>query len=204
MPNTLLRKKVAITGGPSGGKTTLIETLSRDLGTHVAIVPEAASILYRGGFPRRKSESRQKHAQRAIFFIQKEIEDLVEEENPNKLMICDRGSLDSLAYWPGDADSFFKSVNTNLNDELFRYDWVLHLDTAPSDGYDTENPIRVETFQEAVELNAKTKKAWSSHPKQIIVANQVDFLSKMMICIKIIRLIDQGASPSEIQNQLHD
>jgi nicotinamide riboside kinase len=202
MPNSFKRKKVAVTGGPSGGKTTLIETLSRDLETHVAIVPEAASILYRGGFPRRKNASRLKHAQRAIYFIQKEIEDLIEEENPNKLVICDRGSLDSLAYWPGDASSFFSSVNSNLKDELLRYDWVLHLDTAPSHGYDTENPIRVETFQEAVELNAKTKKAWAAHTKQIIIPNQVDFISKMMTCTKIIRLIDQGASLLEIQREL--
>lgn len=47
--------KIVVTGGPSGGKTTLIEALQKDLKGKVAVVPEAASILYRGGFPRRST-----------------------------------------------------------------------------------------------------------------------------------------------------
>jgi nicotinamide riboside kinase len=193
-----MRRKIAITGGPSGGKTTLIDTLQRDLGHQVASVPEAASILYRGGFPRRPGNKLQKHVQKAIYFTQFELESIFEEENPNKLIICDRGSVDGLAYWPESTDSFFKILETNLKKEYARYDWVLHLDTAPIDHYDVANPIRTETFTEAIEVNTRILKAWADHPQRIIVKNQQDFFSKMNLCLKIIRLILQDKTFSEI------
>jgi tRNA uridine 5-carbamoylmethylation protein Kti12 len=92
--------KIVITGGPSGGKTTLIETLKKDLGNKITVVPEAASILYRGGFPRTTSDLNHFHGQRAICFIQRELEDLARAESRAEIIICDRGSLDSIAYWP--------------------------------------------------------------------------------------------------------
>lgn len=183
------RRKIAITGGPSGGKTTLIESLQKDLGHYISIVPESASILYRGGFPRKKTNLRQKHAQKAIYYIQRELELLTEEESINNMIICDRGSLDALAYWPEDGTSFLDSIPTTLAAENARYDFVLHLDTAPVDYYDSGNPIRTETFDEALNLNIRTKKAWENHPQRIIIPNQTDFLSKMMLCLQIIQAI---------------
>jgi nicotinamide riboside kinase len=145
--------KIAITGGPSGGKTTLIEALHKELKTKVTVVPEAASILYRGGFPRRPSVSGRMHAQRAIYGTQKELEDLIESESAANVIVCDRGSLDSVAYWPGEAQEFYTSLGTTKALELARYTWVLHLDTADYASFDTENPIRTETHKEAMELN---------------------------------------------------
>ena len=45
--------KVVLTGGPSGGKTTIATALAKDLTAQTAVVPEAASMLFLGGFPRR-------------------------------------------------------------------------------------------------------------------------------------------------------
>lgn len=194
-----LKKKIAITGGPSGGKTTLIETLQRDFGHQVASVPEAATILYKGGFPRRKGSTRQIHIQRAIYFIQYELESIFEEERPNKLIICDRGSMDGLAYWPDSAENFFKSINSNPEKEYSRYDFVLHLDTAPEDSYDTENPIRTETYSEAIDVNTKILKAWEGHPQRIIIRHQTDFFGKMSLCIQIIRALLANESYEEIK-----
>lgn len=197
-----MRRKLAITGGPSGGKTTLIESLQRDLGYQVASVPEAASILYRGGFPRRQGSRMQKHVQKAIYFTQFELESIFEEENPSKLIICDRGSIDGLAYWPESIESFFQILNTNQNKEYSRYDWVLHLDTAPQDHYDVANPIRIESFTEAIEVNNRILKAWSGHPQRIIVKNQQDFFSKLTLCMKIVKLILQNKSYAEILKEI--
>lgn len=197
------RKKLAITGGPSGGKTTLIDNLHKDLARQIAVVPEAASILYRGGFPRRKGSARQQHAQRAIYYTQFELESLVEEENANKLIICDRGSLDSLAYWPSSVDSdFLSSVKSSMEQELARYDWVLHLDTAPEDHYDSENPIRTESYLEAQELNQKILSAWERHPRRWIIHHQSDFFTKMSLCMKIIKLLLANTSYQDIQKAL--
>lgn len=196
------RRKLAITGGPSGGKTTLIDTLQRDLGHQIAVAPEAASILYKGGFPRRKGTVRQKHVQRAIYFTQYELEALVQDEHSNKLIICDRGSLDSMAYWPKDGSRFLDSVNSNLETEINRYDWVLHLDTAPEAHYDSENPIRTETYQEALDLNSKILDAWSPHPKRWVVHHQSDFFTKMSLCMKVIKMILDHKSFEDIQDKL--
>lgn len=196
------RKKLAITGGPSGGKTTLIENLQRDLGSAIAVAPEAASILYRGGFPRRKGVERQKHIQKAIYHTQLELEGLVEDENPHKLIICDRGSLDSLAYWPDDGSSFLETIDSTLEFEIARYDWVLHLDTAPESNYDSENPIRTETYLEAKRLNDRILQAWEAHPQRWIIHHQLDFFTKMGLCMKIIKMILQNKSYNEIENSI--
>jgi nicotinamide riboside kinase len=196
------RRKLAITGGPSGGKTTLIDNLQRDLINKIAVVPEAASILYRGGFPRRKGTLRQKHVQRAIYFTQFELEALVQDESHDRLIICDRGSLDSNAYWPGDGTNFFDSVNSNIEKEIARYDWVLHLDTAPEAHYDSENPIRTETYAEAQQLNERILAAWSTHPYRLVIHHQSDFFTKMGLCMTVIRMLMQNKPFDEILHNL--
>lgn len=191
--------KVAVTGGPSGGKTTLIEALKKELGQKCALVPEAASLLYRGGFPRFKTPTGQLHAQKAIYYTQKELEDLISQESQKSLIVCDRGSLDSIAYWPDDEKHFFQTFSSTKEAELSRYDWVLHLDTASVDFYDSSNPIRTETFQEAQVLNEKVKKAWEGHPRRVIITQNKDFLSKISTSLSVILAIMAHQSVDDIQ-----
>lgn len=192
--------KIAITGGPSGGKTTLIEALKKELGPSCAIVPEAASILYRGGFPRTRNVTGLIHAQKAIYYTQRELEGMVVTENPNRLIVCDRGSLDALAYWPEDApQDFFSCIQSDKQKELSRYDWVLHLDTASPDYYDTSNPIRTENYLEALALNERIKAAWEGHPQRVVITQSNDFLTKMMTSLSVIRAI---MSHSEVDSVL--
>lgn len=171
--------KLAITGGPSGGKTTLIEVLKKEFGTKIKIAPEAASILYKGGFPRIKNYSGFFHAQLAIFATQKHLEDMLCENYPDSLIVCDRGSLDSLAYWPDTEEHFFQTIQSTRQYELARYEWLLHLDTATEMDYETTNPIRTESFHEAMLLNEKIKKSWEGHPNRQVITAQNDFFTKM-------------------------
>lgn len=46
------RKRVVLTGGPGAGKTALLELVRQSFCTHVKVLPEAASIVFGGGFPR--------------------------------------------------------------------------------------------------------------------------------------------------------
>lgn len=174
-----MAKKLAITGGPSGGKTTLIEVLKKEFGAKIKVAPEAASILYKGGFPRVKNYAGYYHAQLAIISTLRHIEDLLVESHPDCLIICDRGSLDSLAYWPDNEEHFFKNINSTRQIELDRYDWVLHLDTATEGDYDTTNPIRTESFHEALLLNEKVRASWNGHPNRQIITAENDFFGKM-------------------------
>lgn len=192
------RIKVAVTGGPSGGKTTLLETLKKELGQQASIVPEAASILYRGGFPRGKAPNARIHTQKAIYYTQKEIEGLIVEESTAPLVICDRGSLDSIAYWPNSEEDFFKHIQSSREMELKRYDWVIHLDTASLDYYDSTNPLRTESHEEAVLLNEKIRKAWKGHERALIISEDSDFLTKMAKCIGVITAILDGENVDDI------
>lgn len=194
--------KIVVTGGPSGGKTTLIEALQKDLVGTISVVPEAASILYRGGFPRKSTVAGKKHAQRAICFVQRELEDMITAENKVQAIVCDRGSLDSIAYWPGDEDDFFTSLQTNRELELKRYDWVIHLDTADHNGFDVTNPIRTESHKEALELNQMIKIAWQGHSRRLVIPHKDDFLEKISKARKAVKLILAGSSFEEILNQL--
>lgn len=196
--------KIAVTGGPSGGKTTLIEALKKEFGHKVKIVPEAASILYKGGFPRIKNYSGYFHAQKAIFATQQEIENLTLENYQETLIVCDRGSLDSLAYWPDTEAHFFYSFSTTREKELMRYQWLLHLDTAMESDYDTTNMVRTENFNEALLLNEKIKKSWEGHPQRFIISASSDFFTKMKKSTQIVEGVLNGKSYSEIKSLISD
>ena len=192
---------IVVTGGPSGGKTTFLEALQKELGNKIAVVPEAASILYRGGFPRRKTEKAMIHAQKAIYHTQQQLEELIIDETLAELVICDRGSLDGYAYWPKPSSHhFFESIPTTLEAELRRYDWVIHMDTAHADMYDTQNPIRTENHSEALALNELIKKIWSAHPRQIVIGSNSDFLQKLNLASQIVRSILKKHEFNEVQN----
>jgi broad-specificity NMP kinase len=52
-----------VTGGPGGGKTTAADLFRRELGERVVVVPEAATLLFMGGFPRSNDAQARKAAQ---------------------------------------------------------------------------------------------------------------------------------------------
>jgi predicted ATPase len=193
---------IVITGGPSGGKTTLIEAIKKELGKEVTTIPEAASLLYRGGLPRAENDISLVHVQRAIYFVQREYENLVKDQGRTTTIVCDRGSLDGAAYWPDIKTTFFESLQTTEQYEIQRYQWVLHLDTATSGTYESTNPLRTESFEEAWKLNEKIKKAWAKHPQLITIPSNADFFSKMALCLHLIQSIMKGKSYKEIKSDL--
>ncbi len=197
--------KIVLTGGPSAGKTSLIEILYRNYWDRLCIVPEAASILFHGGFPRGSAESQLKCQQRAIYHVQKELEQLgddqAKEKMPAQSLICDRGSLDGLAYWPGDKDSFFAAVQSDMNAELARYDWVIHLETASHVGYKSTR-IRIESEQEARLLDEKVKNAWNLHPNRLIICNSTEFIAKVEKAVGCVEMILGGASKAAITESM--
>lgn len=44
---------------------------------------------------------------------------------PDRILLCDRGTIDGAAYADGDPQDFFASVNTTFEAELARYDGVI-------------------------------------------------------------------------------
>jgi predicted ATPase len=180
-------KLVVLTGGPGAGKTAVLEMARRVFCTHVTILPEAASLLFKGGFPRRASDSGRRALQRGIFHIQREIERLALEDSHAALALCDRGTIDGLAYWPGSPESFWQDVGVDRQHELSRYDAVIHLETpSPNGGYNTQNPLRAESALEARVINDRILDAWKDHPRRSIISSTPDFLDKAVSALKSI------------------
>jgi predicted ATPase len=181
-------RRVVVTGGPGAGKTALLEIVRRHFCEHVAVLPEAASIVFGGGFPRGESDAARRAGQRAIYRVQVELEQLVVEEKVAAVALCDRGTLDGLAYWPGTAETFFSEVGTTMEAELRRYATVIHLRTPSAErGYNHRNPLRIESAREAARLDEKVVAAWSGHPRRFFVDSADDFLDKMARVIALIR-----------------
>src|SRR5690349_15548521 len=103
---------VVLTGGPGAGKTAVLELVRRSLCKHLALLPEAAGIVFGGGFPRRSDSGSRAASQRAIFHVQRELEELVRTDARAATALCDRGKLDGLAYWPDDEAVFFDELRT--------------------------------------------------------------------------------------------
>lgn len=180
-------KRIVITGGPGAGKTALLEIIKKYFCQHVAIVPEAASILFSGGFLRHKNESAIKAAQRAIYYVQRELEQLIEDEAQSALTICDRGTIDASAYWPGSEENFWFEVKSSKELELLRYDAVIHLRTPSlAHGYNHSNPVRIETAEEAALIDERIAKVWENHPRRYVIESESDFMEKVKKAIEII------------------
>lgn len=179
---------VAITGGPGAGKTAALEMALRSFCSHVGVLPEAAGIVFGGGFPRRTSEPARRAAQRAIFHVQREVEAMVLGEQQVAVGLCDRGTVDGLAYWPGSTEEYWRELGTTREAELRRYAAVIHLQTPSADGgYNHDNALRIESAVEAQAIDQRIQDAWERHPNRTIVASDDDFVAKASRVLELIR-----------------
>lgn len=170
-------KRIVLTGGPGAGKTAVLELVHQLVCEHVVVIPEAASILFRGGFPRHGNNAQRAATQRAIFHLQHELESFADEADKAAILLCDRGTIDGAAYWPG-PDDLFAAVGTTRDAELVRYDVVIHLRTPAAVAYNHKNPARIENAEEAAAIDARILDAWTGHPRRYVVDSTTDFLHK--------------------------
>ena len=181
------RRRVVLTGGPGAGKTAVLELIRQSFCAHVKVLPEAAGVVFGGGFPREDDPACRRAAQRAIFHVQRELEAAGDSHNPT-IVLCDRGTLDGLAYWPGSVGDFWTSARTTVGEELARYDAVIHLRTpALEHGYNQQNPLRTESATAAAEIDARILSAWEMHPRRFVVESSASFLDKAARAIDILR-----------------
>lgn len=188
------RRRIVLTGGPGGGKTTAADLLRRELGDRVVIVPESATILFAGGFPRSSLVDANRAAQNAIFHVQRNLEDVQSALYPDRVLLCDRGTVDGAAYWYNGQEAFFRLQGTTLEAELERYDAVVFFETAAVAGLSIEggNPVRNESLEQAVALDARLRALWCQHPRFTLIPHSTSFLEKIMGALGVLQKLING------------
>eukprot|EP00002_Diphylleia_rotans_P035397 TRINITY_DN771_c0_g1_i10.p1 TRINITY_DN771_c0_g1~~TRINITY_DN771_c0_g1_i10.p1 ORF type:complete len:524 (+),score=100.18 TRINITY_DN771_c0_g1_i10:86-1657(+) len=193
--------RVALTGGPCGGKTTAITTIieqMKERGFNVYVVPEVATVLMTGGVSPMVGGDLSVFEE-SIMKIQMNMEDVYYEiamaSGKPSIIICDRGVMDCMAYlkpleWETIVD---KNEWNNIRMRDGRYDVVIHLVTAAIGAesfYTTANSnTRTETPEQAIEKDLKTREAWNGHPYLRIIDNSTNFSAKIDRVIDVICLM---------------
>jgi hypothetical protein len=170
---------IALTGGPGGGKSTLIEELHQDStwSDRIAVLPEAITLMRQVGV-----SPREPLFQQVMVHLQMALEDglgsAFNVSHP-RTILCHRGSLDPLAYWLDrgwSQDAFFELTGTYLEQHYQRYAAVIHLVTA-ADGASSHYahwPVahRIEEIEDAIRLDHLLHKVWRGHPKYYRLDNE--------------------------------
>ncbi len=180
--------RIVLTGGPGGGKTTAADLFRREIGEKVVIVPEAATMMFSGGFPRYPAPEAICLTQKTIYHVQRNLEKIQASKYPHRILLCDRGTIDGAAYWPDTQKTFFEEMETSLESELANYDGVIFFETAAAGGFTIEggNPVRKESLNEAVALDRKLFELWSKHPNFMVVHHNESFFKKISYGLAIL------------------
>lgn len=179
-------KRIVVTGGPGAGKTASLETARRMLCHHIGFAPESASIIFGGGFPREATVHSERAVQRAIYHVQRELEALYDGHTDVGVLVCDRGTIDCAAYWPGDQAEFYRQLGTSHEGELARYALVIHLRPPMADDEYQRTDMRIETAAEARRIDARIERVWRGHPRRIFVEHTHDFMAKVSRVVSIL------------------
>lgn len=186
--------RLAVTGGPCGGKSTVMPSLKeafRARGFDVYCIPEVPTIMILGGcqYPRADAGQPLVEFEAALIRLQIQFEDsysqVARSTGRPSVMIMDRGLLDIPAYLPIEKwKAIIDEMELKEAELASRYDLVIHLVSA-ADGAEAHyscasNDARTETALEARALDAAVRANWSrSHPRITVVDNSTDFAGKL-------------------------
>lgn len=179
--------RIAVTGGPCAGKTTVMKALKDALqrdGWIVSVVPEAATILLAAGaYLVGNNDHETAMLQVNLFRVQRELETAVElgmYGEHRRVILIDRGLIDNKAYMSGLMWSkILGTFGVSEEEILKRYDAVMHLQSAAcgAEEHYVRNDVRRETVEQARVLEQKTRDAWKDHQLWSITKNADDGFS---------------------------
>lgn len=197
-------KRIVLTGGPCGGKTTALSHIQQHftaLGYKVFSVPEVPTMVTAAGWNYMTDNKDfyyegEKMILKLQLMLEDEIHHLAETCTEPCLIVCDRGALDISTYISAEMwHELCDSCHTSQDQLLDRYDTIIHLVTAANGArhaYTTaNNAARYEQADEAglrlaCELDLKQQKAWEKHPNLHIIDNSTTFELKIQRVIETI------------------
>jgi predicted ATPase len=185
---------VVVSGGPCGGKTTLIEelpTLAAAAGRDLAVMPEIASQLITEGvdFGDLAQNNRPAYLEAQRCIIARELDFIANAHHAyagsNTLVIMDRGINDTFAYMtPDEAVQLASEYDKVPHDFYELVDRVVYMpsiavrDPRAYEQLKATNTARYETAQQAAATCLRTVAQWAGHPELCIV-DEPDFETKL-------------------------
>ena len=203
--------RVALTGGPCGGKTTCQTKVEKEFGSQILSAPEVASVLLTNLFPAPgndpEAQERWMHSfQQSVLPTQLAMEDQfleMAQRNAARLLLTDRGALDGAAYLGKGVDYFLERFGLELNDIHNRYDMVIHFETLAMSNpllYEelkATNPARYENARDAICIDTALQEAWRDHPNWVLIPSESSIEEKTN---RLIGILNQYLS-SEIEKK---
>ena len=175
-------RRIVITGGPGGGKSTFHRNLLAGNPERLLGVPEVATLMFAHVFPQVANLAERRAVQSAIFHVQKNLEAVFEARATSaQILLCDRGTPDGGGYWPEGPDAFFLAMGSNWTEELTRYEAVLFLQSAACGGLAIHegNHTRSEDLATAAHIDKRLYDVWSRHPRFVHVPVQANIAEKL-------------------------
>ncbi len=174
-----MTKRIAITGGPNGGGTTPLSGDEKNSGRQHEEGPAAAPPLFHSRIPCQEGvPAPTLTAQRIIFYATQQLESLAMQTSAADLIVCDRGTVDAAVYWPEGIEDFFASMGTTLDEQIARYDAVIHLSPPLKAEFYQSTRVRTETLEEASRIDRKILKIWEKHPNRMVLPSMDHFFQK--------------------------
>jgi len=193
--------KYVLAGSPGSGKTKSIEFLQKklpEMGYKVYAVQETATELIKSGVDRKDPQFPYYNFS-LMLYRELLFEKIARENKENAIILCDRGRMDAKAYR---GEAVFEQIlqKSNVASErevLASYDGVLFLQST-ADGLPNEylmDDIRIESPDQAVQLQNKLMKVWQAHPNFMFIKNTERFNEKLeTIQQSILQLVNEKAN----------
>ncbi len=186
------RRIIVLTGGPCGGKTTLIDELCSNPQYSDKLVPLPEAIFY---VIQTKISTKEKLFQKIMLEVQTAIEMAIDKcIEPGKIILCHRGSLDPLAYWLNNSwneDEFYGYINSSKEKLYTSYHAVIHLETAAVNAKANYKSYpdahRHESAEQAAKIDSLLVKAWNGHPNYFFIESCPDWEIKRAKFYNVIR-----------------